>query len=190
MEHLNTRSVNLMKIWILDSDVDKYENLMWKEDFNLDEVQSFDGRKKTKDWNPIKVKRMYDREFSNTPGFSSHIPVFDATATNVLRDLLEGDAEILPLDCVEGDFFAINVTRVLDCIDYEKSSYKTFRDGKRIMRFINYVFKPDEVETHQIFKIPDERLRRPFVSDEFRNRVIECGLTGFVFKLAWDSEQE
>ena len=31
MEHLNTRSVNLMKIWMLDSDVDKYENLMWKE---------------------------------------------------------------------------------------------------------------------------------------------------------------
>lgn len=179
-----------MKIWMLDCDVDKYENLMWEEGLDINEVNSFDGREKAKEWNPIKVKRMYDREFSNTPGFSSHIPVFDADAKNVLQDLLEGDAEVLPLDCDAGDFFVINVTRVLDCVDYEKSSYKTFRDGKRIMRFINYVFKSDRVASHHIFKIPDESLRRPFVSDEFRNRVLESGLTGFVFKLAWDSEQE
>ena len=37
-----------MKIWILDSDVNKYENLMWKEAFDLDEVQSFVGREKSK----------------------------------------------------------------------------------------------------------------------------------------------
>ena len=179
-----------MRIWSLDCDVDKYENLMWKEKFDLEEVQSFDGREKSKDWNPIKVKRMYNREFSNTPGFSSHIPVFDNDAVNVLYDLLEGSAEVLPLDCEEGTFFAINVTKVIDCIDYEKSSYKTFRDGKRVMRFINYVFKPDRVKSQHMFKISDEPLKRPFVSDEFRNRVIESGLTGFVFKLVWDSEQE
>lgn len=177
-----------MKIWILDCDVNKYENLMWEKKLNIEEVQSFDGRKKINDWNPIKVKRMYDREFSNTPGFSAHIPVFDEKALSSLRDLIEDNAEVLPLDCEEGDFYAINVTNVLDCIDYDKSQYKTFRDGKRIMRFTKYVFNPEKVTSQNLFKISDEPLKRPFVSDKFRKRIIECGLTGFVFELAWDSE--
>lgn len=178
-----------MKIWILDCDVDNYENLEWEGKLDLGLVQSFNGSQKVKDWKPINVKRMYDREFSNTPGLASHIPVLDDKAIAILQDLLKGNAEILPLNCKEGDFFAINVTNILDCVDYKKSEYKTFRDGKRIMRFIKYVFKPQELISQHLFKIPDEVLKRPFVSDEFRNRVLESGLSGFVFELAWDSEE-
>ena len=179
-----------MKVWILDCDVDNYENLTWKKELNLEYIQSFDGTEKIKNWNPIEVKRMYNREFSNTPGFSPHVPVFDEEAVCALRNLIIGNAEILPLDCEEGSFFAINVTRVLDCVNYEKSLYKTFRDGKRIMRFTKYVFEEEKIKGVNLFKIKDEPLKRPFVSDEFRNRVITNNLTGFKFELAWDSEQK
>lgn len=179
-----------MKIWILDCDVDNYENLTWKEELGIDYIQSFDGTEKIKNWNPMKVKRMYDRKFSNTPGLSPHIPVFDEKAIGVLDDLLIGNAEILPLDCEEGSFYAINVINVIDCIDYEKSQYKTFRDGKRIMRFIKYVFTERKIEGVNLFKIKDEPLKRPFVSEEFRKRVVDNDLTGFKFELAWDSEQD
>lgn len=108
----------------------------------------------------------------------------------MLRDLLINNAEILPLDYEEGDFYAINVVNVMDCIDYEKLKYKTFRDGKRIMRFTKYVFDEGKIEGANLFKIKDEPLKRPFVSDEFRKRVFENYLTGFKFELAWDSEQE
>lgn len=178
-----------MKIWKLDCDVEKYENLTWKEQLNIDEIQSFDGRKKLKDWKPIQVKRMYDRPYSNTPGFSAHIPVFDNNAIMLLNDLIEGNAEILPLSSEDGDFYAINVTNILDCIIYNKSSYKTFRDGKRIMKFTKYAFDLDKIKGIHLFKISDEPLKRPFVSDEFRNRVIESNLTGFKFELVWDSEE-
>lgn len=178
-----------MKIWLLDSDVDHYENLTWKNDIDIDEVQTFDGRPKFKNWNPIQVKRMYDREFSNSPGLSSHIPIFDQSAVDILKDLLIGNAEILPLDCEYGKYFAINVIKVLDCIDYEKAEFKMFRDGKRIMRFTKYAFDLLKVGNEHLFKIVDEPLRRPFVSDEFRNRILLNDLTGFKFELAWDSDE-
>lgn len=178
-----------MKIWILDCDVNNYENLMWREKLNLSEMQSFDGREKQRTWKPIKVKRMYNRKFSNTPGFSPHIPVFDQKAIMALCDFLKENAEVLPLNCEDGDFYAINVTNVLDCIDYEKAVYKTFKDGKRIIRFMKYSFDLSKVKSQHLFKIRDGLLMRPFVSDEFRNKVLECGLTGFKFELVWDSEK-
>ncbi len=177
-----------MKIWILDCDVNKYENLKWREEFNLSVIQSFNGQK-INNWNPIKVERMYNREFSNTPGFSPHIPVFDEKAKNALKNILNNKVEFLPLDCENNSFFAVNVINILDCIDYNKSVYKTFSDRKRIMRFIKYSFIEKKINAQHIFKIIDEPLKRPFVSDEFKNIVEENNLTGFIFKLAWDSEE-
>ena len=179
-----------MKIWLLDCDVDSFENLTWKEGPDIDYIQSFDGRGKLRNWNPMKVKRMYDRKFSNTSGLSPHIPVFDEKAVSVLGDLLVGNAEILPLNCADGVFYAINVINVVDCIDYEKSQYKTFRDGKRIMKFTKYVFTERKIKGLHLFKIKDEPLKRPFVSEEFRKRVMDNNLTGFKFELAWDSRQD
>lgn len=178
-----------MRIWHLDCNVDDYENLTWLNEIDLDEVQSYDGRNKLDGWKPLQVIRMYNRKYSNTPGLSSHIPVFDKKAVDALKDLLENHAEILPLECKDGEFYAINVIKVLDCIDYDKSEFKTFRDGKRIMRFKKYEFKEQIVAGKHIFKIVDEPLRRPFVSDEFRKRVIDCKLDGFKFDLVWDSDK-
>ncbi len=69
--------VKYMRIWKLDCDVDHYENLKWKMEFDLDFIQSFDGTEKMKEWSPMQVKRVYDRKFSNTPGLLEQIPVFD-----------------------------------------------------------------------------------------------------------------
>lgn len=136
------------------------------------------------------VKRMYMREFSDSPGLSPHIPVFSEKAAIVLNDLLAGNAETLPLECADGIFYAVNVTTVLDCIDYQRSRYKTFRDGKRIMRFTEYAFDAQKIEGVHIFKIKDEPLKRPFVSEEFKKAVEKNCLTGFRFELAWSDGQD
>lgn len=178
-----------MKIWKLDCDVDNYENLMRCDNSDYNLLQLFDGRNQKNNWTPLKVKPMYDcnRPFSNNPGFLPHIPVFDEKAISVLEVLIEKNAEILPLECNIGKFYAINVTRVVSCIDYEKSIYKTFRDGKRIMRFSKYCFNINQVSTEDFFKIKDEPLKRPFVSDKFKNIVEKSDLIGFKFELVWDS---
>lgn len=177
-----------MKLWKLDCDVDNYENLAWKNKISIDELQSFDGRKKAGSWKPVRLERIYDRAYGNSIGLIAHIPVFDRKAAETLNDFLVGNAEVLPVDCEDGDFYMVNVIKVLDCIDYGKSEYKTFSDGIRIMRFKKYSFIENAVRGEHLFKIKDEPVSYPFVSDEFRKKVIDNGLTGFEFELAWDSD--
>jgi hypothetical protein len=58
------------------------------------------------------------------------------------------------------------------------------------MRFIKYSFREQLLKDKHIFKIVDEPRRRPFVSEVFRQKVIDEGIEGFYFKLVWDSETE
>lgn len=181
-----------MKIWKLYFEVDKYENLIPIRAFTADEIQSFDGRKKKDIWKRLPVKRMEPEkklELSDAPGFT--IPVFSKKAVEILRPLIQNSIEELELQFEEAEYYGINVTTVLDVIDYPKSKYKMYSDGKRIMVFEKYAFKRcDELNNNNIFKIVDEPRRWAFVSDKFKQTVEENGLSGFKFKLVWDSEQE
>ncbi len=182
-----------MKIWKLNFELDLYDNLMPVNKISIDELQTFDGRSKKDNWRAIKVKRMEPEkslELSNAPGFYWHIPVFDKRAVDVLNKYLINTSEILLLKNEERDFYAINIIKILDCIDYENSEYKMFKDGKKIMRFKKYVFKQNAINDIHFFKIKDEPIGRPFVTDSFRNSVLDAGLTGFKFQLVWDSEVE
>lgn len=179
-----------MKIWHLDCEVNEFENLGWIGEVDLELINSFDGRSKVENWEPISLKRMYDRPFSNTPGLTSNIPIFDKKAVEVIKELIKEQAEILPVNYNDGEFYIINVLGTVDCVNYDKSKYKTFRDGVRIMRFEKYEFIEEIVVGKHIFRLKDEPLKRPFVSDEFRNKIVESGLTGFIFDLVWDSESK
>lgn len=148
----------------------------------------FDGTKRSDTWVPIDVQVIEDRRKSDTPGLSSGVPVLSPRAIEVLKDLMGDKVEILPLRCRKGEYYAINVLDVLDCIDYEKAEFERFESSGRIMLFNKYAFNPDCVNGKHIFKIVDEPVRRPFVSDEFRNRVLDNELVGFKFDLVWDSE--
>ncbi len=130
------------------------------------------------------------RKLSDFPGYVI-APVFSKKALDVLREMVDADAEVLKLDFDECEYFAINITTVLDVVDYSKAKYKTFQNSKKIMRFEKYEFrKCPELESHNMFRIPDELRGYPFVSDKFKNLVEENGLTGFSFDLVWDSEAE
>lgn len=181
-----------MRIWQLQFEVDKYDNLIPVKEFSADELQSFDGRNKKEHWKPLAVKRMEPEkklELGDAPGFM--IPAFSKRAVEILHPLMCNSVEELELDFHEEEFWGINVVAVLDVIDYSKSKYKTYSDGKRIMLFEKYVFKIcDDIIEHNIFKIAEERRRRAFVTEKFKQAVEENHLTGFKFKLVWDSENE
>ncbi len=181
-----------MKIWQLFFEVDKYDNLVPVQSFTVDEIQSFDGRSKKDSWRPLEIKRMEPEkklELSDAPGYD--FPIFSKKALDLLRPLIQDSIEELEVRFEESEYCGINVTRVLDVIDYSKSKYKMFRDGKRIMRFEKYAFKIcDELVNYNIFKIIDEPTRKAFVSDKFKDTVEMNRLTGFRFELVWDSEEE
>ena len=179
-----------MKIWQLGFDVNNYDNFIPEMEFSADEVQSFDGRVKKANWVPIKIKRMEPEkglELGDAPGFT--FPVLSRKALDILSPIISESSEVLKLITDDGEYYGINVTAVLNVIDYSKSEYRTYSDGKRIMAFKKYAFvKKSELINHNIFKITDEPTRRAFVSDKFKTMVEENKLTGFKFKLVWDSE--
>lgn len=181
-----------MKIWQLYFEVDEYDNLVPVRAFTADEIQSFDGRKRKDCWKPLPVRRMEPEkklELSDAPGFT--IPVFSKKALEVLRPLIQNSIEELELLFQEAEYYAINITTILDVIDHSKSKFKMYSDGNRIMAFQKYVFKScDELRNNNIFKIVDEPRRRAFVSDKFKQAVERNNLSGFKFKMVWDSEDD
>lgn len=178
-----------MKIWQLLFDVDNYDNFILDEKISVDELQSYDGRKLLPKRNNFFVKRMEPekgQELGDAPGFI--MPVFSEHALRILYPLIDNSVEIINLESEEKGYYAINVLSVIDVIDYAKSRFKTFSDGKRIMAFQRYAFKDNDLlKKYNIFKIIDEPRRYAFVSDLFKQVVEENDLKGFVFKMVWDS---
>lgn len=181
-----------MNIWKLSFELDKYDNLTFAREMSIEEIRSFNGTSQKDHWQIEEVVRLEPEkklELSDAPGLLPNLPAFSERAVSVLSGFLESSSEMLPLANNEKSFFAINIVKVIDCIDYKRSQYKLFSDGKRIMRFIKYSFDEKKIQGCHLFKIIDEPLGSPFVSDEFRELVIRSGLTGFVFKLVWNSEE-
>ncbi len=178
-----------MKVWHWIADVDNFENLTTLKQEDWEKLR-FDGRKLADTWTALAVRVMEDSKISDTPGLSSGAPVLSPRAISVLKDLMKDIVEVLPLICSSGEYYVINVLDVVECVDYEKAEFERYESSGRIMLFNKYAFKPECVKGKHIFKIIDEPVRRPFISDEFRNRVLENGLAGFKFELVWDSESE
>jgi len=173
-----------MKIWHLGADSNNFDNLA-PVDENDWEKFNFDGTSIKCNWSKIKVKTLQEVQFSDFPSLIPGVPVFSKNALKCLGDLISESVEVLPLLHEKEEFYAINVIRVLDCVDYEKSEYKKFASSGRIMRFTKYEFYKERIINIPIFKIVDEPSKRPFVSDAFRNCVLENGLKGFEFKEVW-----
>jgi len=174
-----------MKIWQLDFDVENYEGFqIIDEDWSV--VEQFDGRSLANTWNPIELKLIEEepRLRSDAPYFVG-VPVFSARAVELLEPLIHDCAEILPMKFAREDYFIINVTAILDCINMEQAEVVRFRSG-RIMKFNKYAFIPEAIAGRNIFKLIEMPKQTIFVSDTFREKVLGAGeLTGFKFNEVW-----
>jgi hypothetical protein len=160
-----------MKIWEIRADVENYEWLYISRDVqeipDTQEIICFFGKSRIKHWKPIIVERMDENtspELGNCANYSSNCAI-DRKAIDVLQDLLEGNVELLPLIFDEKDYYVINVTNVVDCVDFEKSRYEKYTDDadSRIMDFDQYVFKEEVAKERTVFQ--------PLVSGGHRNFV-------------------
>ena len=180
-----------MKIWKLDSDVEKYDSLVPVK-YALDESQTFDGSKKKSHWKPMCVKRLNPEkglELSDISGFMTSFPIFNQKALDILEPLIRDSVEVLPLAFKGKKYWGINVISVLDVLDYSKSIYRTFPNTNKIAIIEKYAFRNcAELKNHNIFKLVDEPQTRPFVSEKFKNVVEQNNLTGFSFELVWDND--
>jgi hypothetical protein len=175
-----------MEVFRLEADADRYQNLALVDETEWARLnEGFGGDRMAGAWLPPKVEVDEPKlPASDFPGFSG-TPVFGARAVEALRDLLDPNGELLPLDCDTGDYWAFNVTAVIDALDEQASEVKRFRDG-RVMRVVRYEFVAEGVD-RPVFKIPQEVKSREFCTDEFVRRVEEAGLSGFYFVPVWST---
>lgn len=180
-----------MKIWELYADANNYENFGFAYENDLDNYMESDliGQEFGNEWVPFEVSVIEKRKKGDCPSFTGGDLIFSEKAVKALGDLLKDNVEVLPLLYDKEKYYLINVLQLLDCVDYEKAEVIRFDSGD-IMLFTRYAFKPESVRNINIFKIVDMPKCNVFVSDEFRNKVLESGLKGFSFEEVWDSDSK
>lgn len=149
-----------------------------------------DGTPQKDTWWPRKMVRDNDLPLGDyISKLSSDVMIMQRKAIKQLASIM-GNIEILPLDCDFGDYWAINILDVLDCIDYEKSEFVRFPattgPNPRIMKFLQFAFLPEKIQGHHVFKIVDQPKSHIFVDDVFVEEVRKNSITGFEFIPVWE----
>jgi hypothetical protein len=195
-----------------DEGYDRYQQLIvadWKLSKTLEEYESrygwFDNRQPIgTDWFPVPVEE-WEHTYSHIPGdypvlggFPGYpiTPIFNQKAADALADLLEGNGELLPLECDSSKYYAFNITREVEALDEQHSEFKLCSEvypdepppDPDFLLVTRFTFHPDKVADLAIFKLPKRnRKNMPLVTDRFVQRVQETNLKGFAFKLLWSS---
>ena len=183
-----------MKMFQMRADGNRYENLTYANpDDSKRTLDWCDGTSMAGRWFPMPLEILKEPEGyeklprGDFPCFISGAAVFTQKAVTALADLLEGQVELLPIICEAGDYQLANVIRVVDALDEANSDVQRFEDG-RVMDVERYAFHPEKLKGLTIFKLPQFRRGRVYVTERFVDRVREAGLKGFRFELLWDSE--
>ena len=176
-----------MNVYRLYFAADDWAGLYTPDRSQRSRLEPFDGTPIAPGWEPIDV------DWDNAEGKQgwgdfcevNGAPVFTARAVEALGDLLEGRGELLPLAVADGgEAYAFNITRLSDALDQDRCELDYYDDG-RIMDVDDYVFDPAKVADETIFKLAILPRRFDYVTDRFRDRVEQAGLTGFRWPSMW-----
>lgn len=119
---------------------------------------------------------------------SSSVHLISPKAANLLKDIWDKHATLYPVildDRPNEYYYMIVIHTVIDCID-RKLSIGTIHDWteKGQMGLFDgiteWVMREEEVGNNHLFVLPDSPTSI-YVTEEFKNRVIEAKLTGFSF---------
>lgn len=178
-----------MKIWTIFYDQD-YESFA---SIGIDDLiffnKGFRGEK-IRDYNKeIVIETGFEGEKSLKGDICSLgiVPIFMPRAMSILRPLLKNDIQSIKVKHnVYGECYAINVTKVLDCLDEDKSVIERMKSG-RLFRIKKYEFKKD-IKYPDIFKITTDGKSGVFVTENFVKLVKENELKGIVCEEVWESD--
>lgn len=147
-------------------------------------------------WTPLEVEYI-ERSFKSKydcSGFNQGAFIFNQKTVKALQPVLEGKVEVLPLVHIgtptPDHIFAINVVNLLDCLDYEKAKVKIDKEYNVVTKVLQYAFQIEMVIDESIFKMPQHRGTRIFVTEKFVQAVQENQITGLDFEEVWDSEED
>lgn len=180
-----------MKIWQLGHYMDEFQGL------NLLDVtfewrvtywsKWFDTKPLKEIWSPLKVEidpETKQRPACDFPHLITGTLAMTETALQVIAPLLDGNGELLPLRSQTQTYWVFNVTRLVDCLDDANTTGDRLESG-RLWHVDQFAWLPDCYDETHIFKIPEFKTGKPFVSDEFKIQVESNNLKGLRFNKAF-----
>lgn len=168
-------------VYIITPDSDTFDSLIPADSNNWELFDKFQGDRLADSWKPVSVKIIEAKKAADFPSLANHVPVFSVRAWNLLKPLIGDVVEALPLKCTKREYYAINVLNLLDILDQSRSEITWLPSGG-IMFIDKYVFKKGCILDQPIFKLKEIPLKKPFVSNEFKNLVIKQNLEGLIFE--------
>jgi hypothetical protein len=139
-------------------------------------------------WKPLPVILGHKKALKNDyPCINLSIPAFSSNSLIYLQEILENSGELLTLDCEGVKFYAYNLTKIIDAIDYEKSLIQYYSKPRwefDIESVVRLEFKPHLIKGLSIFRVYGRDLEY-YVTSSFKKKVEENNLNGFSFKKVW-----
>ncbi|MHC4717312.1 MAG: imm11 family protein [Planctomycetota bacterium] len=115
-------------------------------------------------------------------------------AVEALEGILARHGQLFPVSTSAGEYFAYNVTTMVDALDREHSVLEMRPQLRRereagLPRRVHHVkqhwFHADRLEGIDIFKLPEFPWTEVYVSDRFVRAAEQTLLTGFRFERLW-----
>ena len=105
--------------------------------------------------------------------------VVSRRAADVLADFLIGPYEVLPVKCDFGDYCAINVLKVIDAADTDRSVVRRFKHPPfRVWEINRYAWRVELLRDAAIFRLPFSQFKT-YCTEPVVQRIRDAGLTGF-----------
>jgi hypothetical protein len=172
-----------------------FEWLLPIDDADFDQLR-FDGNPQGAKWCPVKMRRLLASEQgrplrpTDFPACSGgEMLVLSRAAKDELGGTLETYGELLPLLCDGGEYWTLNVTRLLDALDERRSKVLRASDSGPIFMIQKHEFRSsDEVKRTEIFKLSSMRRGLIYASADFVARVRGSGLVGLEFDEVWSGD--
>lgn len=178
-----------MKIWKLENQLVNYESFQLlnteKEFFNSFSQKVLSGKALNGELDMIEIDLAEKGIICDAPKFwaASGTMLISEKAKKCLEGVISKSGELIPLKYKDRLLYLINITKILDVLDYDKSEFMQLSTGL-VYGISKYSFIFDKLQENDIFKVMlNGRIftSEIFVTDKIKKIIEENNLTGFKF---------
>ena len=158
----------------------------WELYFRLSGKQGFQGASKLQGWQPLNLgvsePTLRRGDFFS---FVDYTFVCSEKASVELSDIFTGTSELLPVKVEGRPCFVVNVIKVIDALDYEKSVPRILNDSV-VQGIDHFAFNP-ALELPALFRVPQSSMiltpsGPPYAAFDFKQRCEQAGFEGLEFR--------
>jgi hypothetical protein len=166
-----------------------FEWLVPTEERDFDLLR-FDGSSHKRKWQPVSMRRLKFSDKGKSlipcdfPASASDL-ILSSRARDKIGEYLEQYGELLPLACEDGEFWAYNVTTIVDALDSEATQAVRASVGGRILMIIRHIFKIDMLVDVGLFKLPQTRKGLIYSTADFAEKLRAFDLVGLKLVQVW-----